>query len=120
MLSIRYASSDHYCDDPGCHLCQADHGGERLGHNRCQCCGEINPELFMIRHDLWQQVTHGRTDLLLCWRCTERALGRRIEADDLIDCPLNHVNYPEMMAAIDATIPMISPDLVPPAYAAAA
>lgn len=121
MLSIRYASSDHYCDDPDCHLCHTDDlWGERLGHNRCQCCGEINPELFMIRHDLWQRVTGGDTDLLLCWHCTERQLGRTIEADDLIDCPLNYVNYPELMVPAGDTLPGVIPGHVEHVYAAAA
>lgn len=100
MLTIRYATSDYLCHDPGCTLCKHDSDyGEPLGHYRCQCCGEEDPELFMLRDDLWLRVTCNRPDLLLCWHCTEKALGRAIMPDDLTKCALNCQLYPSMMMA---------------------
>lgn len=99
MLQIRYTTSDFLCDDAACTACHVpdDTWGEVLGHYRCQCCGELDPKLFMIHQDLWQKVTGGKTDLLLCWRCTESQLGRSIAPNDLTDCMLNCVEHPDMM-----------------------
>lgn len=103
MLIIRYATSSHVCADPGCRLCRPDREtGERLGHNRCQCCGAVDPELFMLRRRLWLKATGNRPELLLCWACTEAALGRAIRPAELTDCPLNHEQHPAMMAASSA------------------
>lgn len=100
MLTIRYATSDYLCHDPDCTLCRPDpEYGEPLGHYRCQCCGEEDPELFMLRDDLWLRVTGSRPDLLLCWRCTEQGLGRPILPIDLTKCALNCQLYPAMMTA---------------------
>ena len=109
MLTIRYATSDYHCDDRTCVLCSEDPDyGEPLGHYRCQCCGEEDPELFMLRDDLWMRVTGNRPELLLCWRCTEKALGRPILPADLTDCPLNCELYPTMMVAAGHDIAAIS------------
>ena len=90
MLTIRYATSDYLCHDPDCALCSADADyGEPLGHYRCQCCGEEDPELFMLRDDLWRRITGNQPELLLCWRCAESALGRPILPADLTKCPLD-------------------------------
>jgi hypothetical protein len=98
MLTIRYATSDYLCHDPDCALCSADADyGEPLGHYRCQCCGEEDPELFMLRDDLWRRITGNQPELLLCWRCAESALGRPILPADLTKCPLNCQLYPSMM-----------------------
>jgi len=79
MLTIRYRTSEYLCHDPSCVLCSEDADyGEPLGHYRCQCCGEEDPELFMLRDDLWLRITGNRPELLLCWHCAESALGRPI------------------------------------------
>ena len=97
-LDIQYAESDFFCDDRCCSLCwPADESAERLGHYRCQCCGEVDPQLFMIRDHIWLAVTDNRPHLLLCRRCTEAALGRSILPEDLTDCPLNCEQFPDMM-----------------------
>jgi len=98
MLTIRYATSDYLCHDADCPMCSDDADyGEPLGHYRCQCCGEEDPELFMLRDDLWRRITGNHPELLLCWRCAEAALGRTILPADLTKCPLNCQLYPSMM-----------------------
>lgn len=100
MLTIRYSTSEHFCDDPNCSSCTAaGPWDEPLGHYHCQCCGAVDPKLFMIREDLWLKATGNRPEMLLCWGCTERALGRPIAPADLTDCPLNCIEYPTMMVA---------------------
>lgn len=103
MLTINHPTSDHYCDAADCAVCNdlCDGWGEPLGHNRCQCCGEIDPMLFMISQDLWQRVTSGRTEILLCWKCTEAQLGRSIVPVDLTNCPINRMENPAMMVAAE-------------------
>ncbi len=102
MISIRFETSDFHCHTEGCGNCHADDAlGEALGHYRCQCCGTVDPLLFMIRNDLWMKATGNRPDLLLCWQCTEKSLGHPIRSSDLIDCPLNRQFYPGMMRQAD-------------------
>src|SRR3546814_16155570 len=84
MLTIRYGTSEYLCHDPSCPLCSVDADyGEPLGHYRCQCCGEEDPELFMLRDDIWRVITGNRPELLPCWRCAESALGSPIMPGDV-------------------------------------
>ena len=92
------------CHDPACDicvdLCRGDRG-RSYGHNRCQQCGMIDCALMMIHSALWQRIAENLS-LLLCPGCMDRRLvavrGRGIRPEDLTDCPLNHIQWPRLMA----------------------
>lgn len=92
------------CDDPDCDicigLCRESHG-RIFGHNRCQQCGAIDCDLMMIHSGLWRRIAED-PDLLLCPSCMDQRLvsvrGCGIAPGDLTDCPLNHIQWPQLMA----------------------
>lgn len=49
----------------------------------CPCCGKENPNLVMIKHELWKQ-----TGLKgwVCFSCIEKRLGRKLTLEDLQPC----------------------------------
>ena len=90
------------CDEPACHICVGlCEDGRDFGHNRCQQCGQVDCDLMMIHTALWRQIAED-PKLLLCPGCMDRRLvhlrGFGIAPDDLTDCPINHLLWPELMA----------------------
>jgi len=89
------------CDDASCGICLRDEFGRDFGHNRCQQCGLVDCDLMMIRTELWRQIAED-PQLLLCADCMDgrlvRARGFGIVPEDLTDCPINHLLWPELMA----------------------
>ena len=101
---MRYFEDTIQCNDPACDICVdpcgEDHG-RRYGHNRCQQCGTIDCALMMIHAALWRRIAEDPS-LLLCPTCMDRRLvtfrGLGIVPADLTDCPLNHIQWPQLMA----------------------
>lgn len=69
----------------------------------CSDCGidtrEID-EYYMVHFELWEQVIPERNGFL-CIGCLEERLGRELNAEDFLDCPLNkemiiYAHKPEM------------------------
>lgn len=91
------------CEDPACDICVGLHDqyGRDFGHNRCQQCGVIDCELMMIHTELWRSIAED-PELLLCPDCMDQRLvdfrGRGIMPEDLTDCPLNRLLWPELVA----------------------
>ncbi len=91
------------CDDPACNICVGRYHeyGRDFGHNRCQQCGVIDCDLMMIHTALWERIAEDRT-LLLCPNCMDQRLvyvrGFGITPEDLTDCPINHLLWPQLMA----------------------
>ena len=92
------------CHDPACDICVVlcrEEFGRSFGHNRCQQCGTIDCELMMIHAALWRRIAEDPA-LLLCPACMDRRLvsvrGCGITPGDLTDCPLNHIQWPQLMA----------------------
>ena len=44
-------------------------------------------DYYMLTHELWDRIGVG--DGMLCIACVEERLGRKLKAEDLLDCPLN-------------------------------
>ena len=91
------------CDDPACDICVGpcqDEYGRNLGHNRCQQCGVFDCDLMMIHTGLWERIAEDPT-LLLCPDCMDQRLvnvrGCGITPEDLTDCMLNHLQWPQLM-----------------------
>lgn len=92
------------CHDPACDICVElcrEEYGRSYGHNRCQQCGAIDCELMMIHAALWRRIAEDPA-LLLCPACMDRRLvairGYGITPGDLTDCPLNQIQWPQLMA----------------------
>ena len=92
------------CDDPACDICVSlcrEECGREFGHNRWQQCGAIGCELIMIHTALWERIAKD-PKLLLCPNCMDHRLvyvrGFGITAEDLTDCPINHLLWPQLMA----------------------
>jgi hypothetical protein len=90
------------CDDSACDICGLDNEcGRDFGHNRCQQCGLVDCDLMMIHTALWERIAED-PDLLLCPDCMDRRLvhlrGFGITSEDLTDCPINHLLWPQLMA----------------------
>ncbi len=91
------------CDDPACDICVGlcrEDLGRKFGHNRCQQCGVIDCDLMMIDTGLWRRIAEDPT-LVLCPNCMDQRLvsirGHGVTPEDLTDCPLNHILWPELM-----------------------
>lgn len=69
--------------------------GKEYMADRCYRCGGNPFELgqyFMVHDNLWKRVCrkhHIPQRALLCKDCFQRLLGRKLEEDDLTNCPLN-------------------------------
>jgi len=62
----------------------------------CNLCGKNvfknKNNYFMLKDSVWREVcSHGKASYtyILCRRCAERCLGRRLTAEDLNDAPIN-------------------------------
>ena len=64
---------------------------EQIRHCTCVQCGVDtfidNRDYYMLTNELWDCVGVGED--MLCMACVEERLGRPVEAEDLLDCPLN-------------------------------
>ena len=97
-----YVADTVKCDDPACHICVGlCEDGRDFGHNRCQQCGLVDCDLMMIHTALWRRIAED-PELLLCPGCMDRRLvrlrGFGIVPEDLTDCPINYLLWPELMA----------------------
>lgn len=61
----------------------------------CQLCGkdtsENEKDYYMLDHSLWNQIAPNPNGML-CIDCVEITLGRQLEKEDLLDCPVNENN----------------------------
>jgi hypothetical protein len=64
----------------------------------CSDCLSTWPEFYMVRDDLWK--AHGNDEGLLCMRCFEKRMGRKVVKADLNDAPLN--SFPATLALLEA------------------
>jgi hypothetical protein len=48
----------------------------------CNDCGETQPKLFMLKHELWLSIA--KKQELLCLTCAEHRLGRKLTMDDFL------------------------------------
>lgn len=58
-----------------------DFGAVGMRRRPCGDCGMFLPPLFAVKDEVWLTVAD-RKDLL-CWRCTEKRLGRQLTYSDL-------------------------------------
>ena len=65
-------------------------------HWDCKSCGKnthLDPkDYYMLTFELWDKIGCG--DGMLCIGCVEKKLGRKLEARDLLECPLNECLNP--------------------------
>lgn len=73
----------------------------------CRGCGTSNVNTPMLKNEVWAVVTaaYPRDTVrdLLCLECTEKALGRQVQLDDLMDCLGNqytHIAVTRIVAAL--------------------
>lgn len=68
-----------------------DKQGKHIIVSHCGRClkdvYEDNKDYYMVNDNLWKGFGNG--DGKLCWDCLEERMGRPINANDLIICPLN-------------------------------
>lgn len=57
-------------------------------YNVCRDCGKTYPNLLMIRHELWKEISGGKE--VLCLACMEKRLGRLITFEDLQPCGITN------------------------------
>lgn len=58
----------------------------------CADCGHDTrqmEELYMVNHDLWEAAVTRTNVHMACIGCLEARIGRRLQAADFLDCPLN-------------------------------
>lgn len=74
----------------------------------CNHCGkDVFKELgdyFMLKDDVWEQVCDNgfaSKDMVLCKRCTEYWLGRKLTIDDYNDAPVNEFIIKKLKGEID-------------------
>lgn len=64
----------------------------------CQDCGHhtlLMDEYYMVHDDLWWSFVDD--EVMLCVGCLEGRIGRRLESDDFIECPLNDGFFPQSL-----------------------
>jgi hypothetical protein len=59
----------------------------------CQDCGldTRNYEYYSIKTEIWSTVT--KQSGMLCISCLEKRLGRELQGEDFLECPLNVLSY---------------------------
>lgn len=72
----------------------------------CKDCKE-NRDMFMVRDELWQQVSGVDHKHVLCLPCFEQRLGRQIQFADLKDCAGNLLTF------LDGYYRYTDPDAIP-------
>ena len=58
----------------------------------CHDCGSDcnnNTDYYMVHNELWNEAVGDETEILLCRKCLESRLGRRLQTEDFTDCPAN-------------------------------
>ena len=57
----------------------------------CEECGARWPEMFvfMLKDEVWDEVTDGDVEAHLCLRCSQKKLGRLLAPDDFTAVPMN-------------------------------
>lgn len=56
----------------------------------CTCdVSEIGEYDYMVHDEVWKLAELGETDGMLCVGCLEERIGRRLQADDFTDAPVN-------------------------------
>lgn len=57
----------------------------------CADCGKDTSQdlrdYYMVTFKLWKK--HGVGKRMLCMDCFEKRLGRKLKAEDILDCPVN-------------------------------
>ena len=67
----------------------------------CFICHKDPGTTFMLKNSIWNKVTAGWKQRILCWDCCEMLLGRPIKADDLKpDAPCN-VQYIKLLKQLE-------------------
>lgn len=52
---------------------------------------QTDKDYYMVEHHIWAK--HGAGDKMLCIGCLEKRVGRLLEGEDFLECPLNkHLN----------------------------
>lgn len=75
----------HRCPDcDRSHLSPEDHKEMRKHFDFCAHCGDVCPEMFMLKDEVWDQTGLGYKDGVLHLHCAEKLVGRRLVADDLV------------------------------------
>jgi hypothetical protein len=84
--------------------------------NNCKDCGKDtmvdDKDYYMVKHQVWNKYGLGEgeddepeqvdiNDGMLCMDCMETRIGRKLEFDDLLPCPLNGVLNPYTKNIID-------------------
>ncbi len=66
----------------------------------CDKNTHIDPkDYYMLTFELWDAIGVG--DGMLCMDCVETKLGRKLQAKDILDCPLNHNMNPYTMEILN-------------------
>lgn len=52
-------------------------------------CGKVNPNMFSIKNDIWLSVAE--PDIILCFNCFEKRLGRPVTLYDLHPCQFSNI-----------------------------
>ena len=63
--------------------------------NKCEDCKkrQLPSEMFLLKERLWNKISKGKTKIILCKKCTEKRLGRKlIRSDFQVSAPINK-NY---------------------------
>jgi hypothetical protein len=77
--------------------------------NFCSACGMLNPRLFMLRDNLWDEaVGKPNRGTILCLECTEHNLGHPIGRISLTPAPINYDFDQEVWLWDQADDPLIS------------
>jgi hypothetical protein len=68
----------------------------KVGEWDCEDCGKDcfkdEKDYYMIQHDLWEK--HGVGRGMICMDCIEDRLGRKINAADILICPITTMFNP--------------------------
>jgi hypothetical protein len=59
---------------------------------RCNGCGKSciddSRDYYMVKHSLWEKIAIKKKGML-CMDCFEKRLGRRLEKEDILICPVS-------------------------------
>lgn len=75
--------------------------------NFCLDCFLLNPPIFMVHDELWEQASGNQEKIMLCYGCTEKRIGRLILPSDLTDAPCNDT-ADKMDQRLDLLLPVLA------------
>lgn len=80
------------CRLVGCKLTRAQELARLSEEELCRHCNEVALDnMYMVKDELWDKIEQSRGDLV-CMRCFEQRLGRKLQAADFTDAFINEIN----------------------------